>query len=483
MKKLHLFILKSYLGPFIATFLISMFVLIMQFLWRDIDDFVGKGLEIWVILKLLWYISITLIPLALPLAVLLSSIMTFGSLGEHYELIALKSAGISLYRIMLPLIIFISGITIFAFFFSNNILPYANLKGISLLYDIRQHKPELVFKDGIFTNELDGYSIKIDNIDKNTGVMYGVSIYNHKSVNGNYEVTKADSGLMNINTVENNLDLELYSGYTYTDEGLDYKNRTTFPFRRVKFGKQNITIAMPGNDLKRTDEDLFKGNSIMLNLTQLSHTIDSVRNLLSERNKYIKNSILQSEIRKKRIWESKKDSLLIAMTPPSDMSIKELMLGLDIDEKLKSTESALRYAREVKNKFEEDKNYNKRQNDYIRKSDVEWNKKFTLSFACLIFFFIGAPLGAIIRKGGLGMPFVVSILLFIVYWVISMIGERSAKEGAIMPFIGTWISSIILLPLGIILTYKSVTDSEIMNIEAYSNFFKKILNFFKKKRK
>ena len=262
MKKLHIFMLKSFAGPFVATFFISMFVLLMQMLWRYIDELVGKGLDFSVIAELLFYFSTSLIPMALPLAVLLSSIMTFGTLGENYELIALKSAGISLYRIMFPLIVLIVFLTIFAFFFSNNILPVANLKAGSLLYDIKRHKPELSFKEGVFTNDLEGYSIKIDRINKETGMMYNMLIYNHKVIPGNYEVTKADSGMMLTNPKSNVMELVLFHGHTYTDEGMKSSNRRTFPFRRLKFDKQSLLIELPGNELKRTDEDMFKSSII-----------------------------------------------------------------------------------------------------------------------------------------------------------------------------------------------------------------------------
>ena len=270
--------LKSFIGPFVATFFISMFVLIMQFLWRMIDEIVGKGLEFTVIAELLIYVATTLVPMALPLAVLLSSIMTFGSLGENYELIALKSAGISLYRIMKPLIILIICLTVFAFVFSNNILPVANLKFYSLLYDIRKQKPEMSFKEGIFTNDLEGYSIKIDKINKETGMMYNMLIYEHKDGSGNYDVTKADSGMMISDAKSNLMELVLYNGHSYTDEGMKNPgSRKTFPFRRLKFDKETVLIELPGTDLKRSDEDGFRSYSMMLNLKQLSHSIESAR--------------------------------------------------------------------------------------------------------------------------------------------------------------------------------------------------------------
>lgn len=483
MKKLHLFMLKSFTGPFIATFFISMFVLLMQMLWRYIDELVGKGLDFSVIAELLFYFSITLIPMALPLAVLLSSIMTFGTLGENYELIALKSAGISLYRIMYPLIILIVLLTISAFLFSNHILPYANMKAANLLYDIKRHKPELSFKEGVFTNDLEGYSIKIDKINKKTGMMYNMLIYNHKTVPGtNYEVTKADSGMMINNPNNTFMELVLYHGHTYTDEGLkpNSSNRKTFPFRRLKFDKQTVLIELPGSELKRRDEDFV--TSIMLNLNQLQYTIDSLQNKLNNQKQEEAKRLLAVNYERTKASNLKKDSIYRQETIGKKQDIDSLFHTYDAEEQKRATENALQYARDVKMGMQGNLNFYLKQEEQIRKNQIEWHKKFTLSFACVIFFFIGAPLGGIIRKGGLGMPVVVSVLLFIIYYVISMIGERAAKEGVIPVWFGAWLSSFILLPFGILLTYKSVTDSEIMNGEAYMNFFKKINAFFKRRK-
>lgn len=474
--------LKSFIGPFIATFFISMFVLIMQTLWRMIDDLVGKGLDFSVIAEFLFYVAITLVPMALPLAVLLSSIMTFGNLGENYELIALKSAGISLYRIMKPLIILIIFLTGLAFVFSNNVLPVANLKMYSLLYDIRRQKPEMSFKEGIFTNDLEGYSIKIDRINKNTGMMYNMLIYNHKDGNGNYEVTKADSGMM-ISDVKNNvMQLILYNGNTYTDEGMkNVSARKTFPFQRLKFDKETVLIDLPGSDLKRTDESLFRSASLMLNLKQLKSTIDSVQNFLNNKKAVDARRLLNSNFQRSKNPNPRQDSVLFEASQGKYSNPDSLFNSYDAEERRRAVDYALQYAREVKQRNQDDLYYYVAQQENIIKNQLEWHRKFSLSFACFIFFFIGAPLGAIIRKGGLGMPVVVSILLFIIYYIISMMGERSAKEAVITPGMGMWISAFILLPLGIILTYKSVTDSEMMSTEAYTKFFKKILSKLKKK--
>jgi len=474
--------LKSFVGPFIATFFVSMFVLVMQFLWRMIDELVGKGLDFSVIAELLLYVSMTSVPMALPLAVLLSSIMTFGALGENYELVALKASGISLFKIMKPLVIFIVLLTGVAFVFANDILPYANLKMYSLLYDIRRQKPELSFKEGIFTNDLEGYSIKVDRIDKNTGMMYDMLIYSHKDGNGNYEVTKADSGMM-VSDIKNNvMVLTLYNGHRYTDEGIkDLSLRKNFPFRRVKFGKQTVLIELPGTDLDRTDESRWNSSFKMLSIKQLNHMIDSVKNRVDAKRKKETNQLLTSNYQRSKNVNKQRDSVLIEQSSGRYSDLDSLFLSFDPDEQQRSATNALQYAREVKQKKQNEYQFYKTKQEQIIRSQLEWHRKFSLSFACFIFFFIAAPLGAIIRKGGLGMPLIISVFLFIVYYMISIMGEKTAREAVMTPAMGMWLSTFIFIPLGVILTYKSVTDSEMMNTESYIKFFKKITSFFKKK--
>ncbi len=475
--------LKSFIGPFIATFFISMFVLVMQFLWRMIDELVGKGLDFSVIAELLFYVSITMVPMALPLAVLLSSIMTFGNLGENYELVALKASGISLFKIMKPLVVFIVLLTGMAFVFANDVLPYANLKMYSLLYDVQRQKPELSFKEGIFTNDLEGYSIKVDRIDKNTGMMYNMLIYSHKDGNGNYEVTKADSGMMVSDVRANMMVLTLYNGHRYIDEGIkDLKNRNTFPFRRFKFGEQTITIALPGNDLNRTEESRWDSHSKMLSIDQLEQMIDSVQSGVDVKKNKETRQLLTSSYQRSKNRDKNRDSVLIEQSRGIYGNIDSLYLTFDPDEQQRVATNALQYAREVNQKKQNEYYYYKAKREQVIKNKLEWHRKFSLSFACFIFFFIAAPLGAIIRKGGLGMPLIVSVLLFIFYYIISMMGERSAKEAVLTPVMGMWLSAFVLLPLGIVLTYKSVTDSGMMSMDSYVKFFKKIKSFFKKEK-
>ncbi len=475
--------LKSFAGPFVATFFVSIFVLVMQFLWRMIDEIVGKGLDFMVIAELLTYMATTVVPMALPLAVLISSIMTFGNLGENYELIAFKAAGISLYRIMYPLMVVAICITLAAFFFSNNVLPVANLKFYSLLYDVRRQKPELIFKEGIFTNDLEGYSVKVDKIDKETGVMHNVLIYSHQGMNGNYEVTVADSCLMENDPAYNLMELILFNGYRYTDEGMqDPTLRQTFPFRRLKFDKLSVMIELPGTDLKRTDEEGFKSLSLMLNIKQLDYSIDSVQHYLHVRKAQDANGLLSLNYQRGKVNDPYRDSIFLTQTKGMTGNIDSLYRNFDPNEQQQIAQNALQYARDVKQRVQNDEYYYKAQDEVVIKHKIEWHKKFTLSLACLIFFFIGAPLGAIIRKGGLGMPIVVSIFLFIIYYIMSMMGERAAREAVLSPVVGLWLSSFLFLGLGVFLTYKSVTDSEMMSTEVYTDFFKKVTRFFKRKR-
>ena len=485
MKKLHLYMLKSFVGPFVATFFISMFVLIMQFLWRYIDDLVGKGLDGDVIIHLLSYVALTLVPMGLPLAVLLASIMTFGSLGENYELTALKAAGISLYRIMQPLIFLIILFTIAAFFFSNNVLPYANLKASTLLYDIKKQKPELSLKEGVFINDIEGYSIKVDKIDKKTGMMYDMLIYSHpkNTRRGNFETTIADSGIMEADKSGLFMEVQLYNGFTYTDEGGKSGNKDTYPFRRVKFDKQFFVIPLADNQLQRSDDDLFKDSYGMLNIVQLENAVDSLQKRLSGQKKGTIKGMLSDNYLIKKERNPQRDSVFVEETRGEARDLDSLYQNFDIQEQKSAVDAALKFAKSAQEKHRWDLQVNSRDEASIRRYNIEWHRKFTLSFACFIFFFIGAPLGGIIRKGGLGAPVVVSIFLFIMYYIIWMMGERAAREGALEPWQGMWISSVVLLPLGAILTYTAMTDSAVMSSESYMNFIKKIIGFFKKKKK
>ncbi|MFA9370556.1 MAG: LptF/LptG family permease [Labilibaculum antarcticum] len=483
MKRLHSFILKSFLGPLAFTFFICMFVLLMQFLWRYIDELVGKGLEWTIIAEFLFYVSATLVPMALPLAILLASIMTFGNMGENYELTAMKAAGISLQRIMKPLIILVILISLGAFYFSNFIMPVASLKTTTLLIDIKKQNPELILKEGIFTNDLPKFSVKVGEIDKNTGMMYNLLIYDHRENLGNTDVTIADSGTMVTSEDKLTMNLTLYSGNIYQEVKQKPRNRNkNHPSRRIKFQVFKQNISLPGTDLKRSDENRYKNSYRMLNLKQLDHQEDTLKLKLDE-DKHIFAKSLSSRYFQKEPRNLLQDSVKSVLIRQKVLDADSLFSNLSLLKKQTTISYALDKGRKTRETISRKNNELSAQVKWLRKFTNEWHRKFTLPFACFIFFFIGAPLGAIIRKGGLGMPVIVSILFFIVYYIISMTAERFSKELVIEPVLGMWMSSLVVLPLGIILTYKATTDSSVFNIENYIDVFKKInpLNLFKKK--
>jgi len=477
-KRFHKLILESFLGPFVLTFLIVVFVLLMQFLWRYIDDLVGKGLEMAVIAEFLMYTSASLVPMALPLAVLLASLMTFGNLGEHNELLAFKSAGISLQKIMSPVIVVVAFITVFAFFFNNTVLPYTNLKMRSLLYDIQKQNPELNIKPGIFDNTIEGYSIRVESKNTHSSLLKGIQIYDHSDRLGNIIVTVADSGYIKMTGDERYLIFTLYNGYTYSE--LQKKSREkrpkTYPSRRDKFQEQEMLVELIDYGLQRSDESLFKSSYQMMNLSQLEHVKDSLIDEIL---------VSQNELRTTlRISSYYRDKKYIYKTPPKDSTIAEKKLitlnydtifnSIKMEDQIRTLNQAIGAAHTasnyLNNAFVSQDNKVRR----LRKYQIELQRKYTLSLACLLFFFIGAPLGAIIRKGGLGMPVIVSVLFFIIYYIISLTGEKFTRESVFTPFVGMWISSFVLIPMGVFLTYKASKDSIIMNIDTYLNFFRKI---------
>lgn len=552
MKRLHKFILESYLGPLVMTFFVSLFILLMQFLWKYIDDLAGKGLEWTVIAELIVYASARLVPMALPLAVLLSSIMTFGNLGENFELTAIKSAGISLQRFMAPLIYLIIILSISAFFYSNHVIPYTNLKTGALIYDVKHQRPELQIKEGIFYNGIEGYSIKIAKKNHKTNLLQNIMVYDHKNNKENLYVTVADSGYMRMTADESNIILTLYNGYSYEEVDEPRKDRRKtekkHPLQRNIFDKQVVIFELTGLDFSRTDEELFKNNFQMLNLKQLIYFEDSLNNeyndliknfaITIKQNNYFKrenqllndidynkkgeattiieterkpeiserDSLLEHKKRNKhRITKIKtdlkkdliqkrydtafiekpiNDSLLIAesnQTNENKFYVDTAFHNLTIQNKNEAIKFALTYARAAQNSVDNSKKTFNYKQDRIRRHEIERHRKFSLSFACFVFFFIGAPLGAIVRKGGFGTPVVMSILLFIFYYILSISGEKFVREGVMPAYIGMWISSFILMPLGIFLTYKATTDSVILNSDTYFTMIKKLIARFSKK--
>lgn len=483
MKKIDIFIFKSFLGPFFLTFLISTFILLMQFLWRYIEDIAGKGLEYSVILEFLTYATATLIPMSMPLAVLLAALMTFGSLGENYELTALKSSGISLWRILVPLIVFSSMVSTGAFIFSNNVLPYTTLKLRTLMGDIRDKRPDIDIKPGVFYRGIKNYTIKIGEKDIESNTLRNVIIYDHSDNRGNVNVTYADSATMIIDDNQQYMIFKLYSGQSYSEIEDSKENKRKrenhYQHRRDVFESQTMIIKLEGFGLERSDENSLTKNYLMLNLSQLKYTHDSLNTKVFEARETFATSVFKKNIMKR---ENKND-LTRNFAELKKVDVYGKYQSLSIDEKKKAIEEALTIARAGKAYVaSQAKSLNWRQR-IVNRYMIEWHKKLTLSAACFIFFFIGAPLGAIIRKGGLGMPTVIAVFFFIFYYIISLTGEKMAGGSVFTPMGGMWLSSFIIFPVGVFLTYKATTDSVIFNVDAYLDPIKKAFRYNKLKAK
>lgn len=469
MKKLHKLVVTSYIGPFIATFFLSLFILLMQFLWKYIDDLVGKGLEWYIIAELLFYASATFVPLALPLAVLLSSIMTMGALGEHYELVAFKSAGISLNKIMWPMVVISGILVIAAFFFSNNVLPVANLKSLSLLYDVRHHRPAFNIMEGVYYKGIDNYVIRVDEKDSDGQTLRGIKIYDHSEKKGNTNLSTASWGTMEVTPDKRYLVLTLYDGINYKETAKDPLEPNK-PFQRTRFERQVRKFDLSVFDLSRTDEELFKSNFRMLNLNQLIFFEDSLSAELRQRKEQYVNTYLLRLNQLTRI-----DSARFAAIPAASYSHWEIDQGGYVRA---SAISILERAKETTRMNKDNVQFSHEDFRSRRRSlaryQIEFHRKFTLSIACIVLFLIGAPLGAIIRKGGFGLPVVVSVLFFVVFHVVSITGEKFVREGVLEAHQGMWIASIMLLPLGILLTIKASTDSALLDIDSYLQKFNKL---------
>ncbi len=488
MKKIHLLVLKSYLGPLILTFFIIIFILMMNFVWRYIDELVGKGLDAMVIIELLMYATINMIPMGLPLAILLATIMTMGNLGENHELLAMKSAGMSLMRIMKPLFWVIGIISIGSFFIVNNLVPYANRKMFTTLYDIKQQSQALDFQDGLFFNGIEDMTIRVDKQDPDTKLLHGVLIYDNRARNGNMTTTLADSGYIRLSDDKKFLLATLFNGESY-EQSRNHQWYTKSSLRRHQFDRQDGKILVSGFDFQRSDESMFGENSQTKNIVQLEHSIDSLGNLVNNI-----TTTAYTPLLREHIFASDPDAVAQIDTIEVDRSAKSFnaalidsIARLDTRTKDKIYEQALRSARNSRNMFSFDESTSKTALDQLYRSKNEWHRKLTLPVSILIFFLIGAPLGAIIRKGGLGMPIVISVAFFVVYYIISISGEKFAKEGTWSSLTGMWFPAMILIPLALFLSQKANNDSPLFDMDWYAgrikNLRERVESKFKKEDK
>lgn len=480
-KRLYLFILQTYLPQFMMTFFICLFIVMMQFLWKYIDELVGKGLAVNVIAELFFYAALTMIPLALPLAILLASLMTFGNLGEHLELTAMKSSGVSLLKVMKPLIVFITLVAIGAFFFQNDILPRAQVKMWTLLFSMRQKSPTLDIPEGAIYSQIPGYNLYVKHKNPNNGMLYNLLIYDVSTSQNYPRVVSADSGSLSMTHDKLHLVLKLSSGNWYEDVALGANSSMgSSMFRRESFDKKEIFIPYDAN-FTRMDDQTMKSQYIGKNISELNHTIDSVSKRVDSVGTQINNEmkVLAVVGVPSVTYEAHDTSRIevpahqVSLSRPIDFD--SIYNSLSVSDRLNVLSDAVSRASMAKQDYEF-RGYSMNEDKFIiRRHQIELQKKFTLSLACLIFFFIGAPLGAIIRKGGLGTPIVISVLLFIVYYIIDNMGYKLARDGRWEVWHGIWLSSAVLLPLGIFLTYKAVNDSAVLNIDAYRNFFRRLM--------
>ncbi len=479
-KKLYSFVLKSFLPLFVMTFFICLFIVLMQFLWRYIDDLVGKGLGVDVLGELFFYAALTMIPMALPLAILLASLMTFGNLGEHFELTAMKASGVSLIKAMRPLIVLMVLIAIGAFFFQNNVLPVAQTKMWTLLYSVRQKSPELEIPEGVFYDQIPGYNLFVESKNRDTGTLYDIMIYDISKGSDNASIMLADSGRMAMMEDQSHLFLRLWQGESF--ENLKDANRSmrNVPYRRESFSRKDILVPFDAK-FNRMDEEGMRSQYVGKNIAELRVAIDSMTTRVDSIGESYGKLVAESRYFGLPYSQTVRHDTVqveepipdVALTKP--MNVDSLFRGTGAGMQVNYLRAALNKANAQRQEHEFRGLVIKDERKLIRRHDIELQKKFTLSFACVIFFFIGAPLGAIIRKGGLGMPLVISVLLFIFYYIIDNTGYKMARDGKIAVTAGMWLSSAVLLPMGIFFTYKAVHDSALFNRDAYLNFFRRLI--------
>lgn len=472
-KRLDIFIVKSFLFLFVGTFFICLFIFMMQFLWRYVDELVGKGLEMSVMAQFFFYSALTLVPLSLPLAVLLASLITFGNFGERYELLAMKAAGISLLKIMRPLIILVCIICGISFYFQNVIGPIAQGKLGTLLISMKQKSPELDIPEGVFYSEIPDYNLKVGKKDRKTGMLYDVLIYNFKDGAENAHIIYADSGRMEMTADKQHLHLHLYSGELFENLKSQNMKAQNVPYRRESF-REKHTIIEFDSDFNMADASIMSNQATTKSMQTLQTSIDSMKYVGdSIGRQYYKEAI--GGVYSLPTGLSKDDTLKIERADIGLYNVDSLFEAATLMQKQKILSSATSRAESLQGDYSF-KTYTMDGNDYqIRRHRTEWHKKITISLSCLLFFFIGAPLGGIIRKGGLGMPVIVSVLVFIIYYVIDNSGFKMARDGKWVVWMGMWLSSSILAPLGVFLTYKSNNDSVVLNGDAYVAWFKRIV--------
>jgi lipopolysaccharide export system permease protein len=469
-KKIDKLIVKAFVGPFIATFFITLFVLVLQFFWLYIDDIVGKGVDMFTVGRLVGYVAATLVPLALPLAVLLSSIMTFGNLGETFELVAAKSAGISLLRFMRPLFLVSLVICYIAFLFNNDIIPVANLKMNTLKYDIIMSKPAFDIKEGVFYDRIEGYVIKIGKKEKDDSTIRNVVIYEQNPSGLQDNIIVAEKGKMVVTPDKKSLAFKLENGSIYQEKGERFTTNTEF--MRMNFSAFKKVLDLSSFKLNNTNDSAFRNNYQMLSMRQLNKMIDSLKKADdSYRDMTAKNVRGAMKFSK---WLDTTGWAVAAVKLPPAGKAKTFQDLIPDSAHITVTDKALAEINSVKSTLDQPSYlFDNEQND-LHLHQIAWHEKLTLSIACLVMFLIGAPLGSIIRKGGIGLPLVFAVIFFVIFFLLNNFGKKFVKEDVLTPLSGMWLPTYVLTPIGLFLTYKALHDSQLFNKEFYFRLIKNI---------
>lgn len=482
MKKIDRLILKSFLGPLALTFVIAVFVLLMQFVWKYIDDLVGKGLDFLVIGKLLFYASATFVPMALPIAILFASIMTMGNFGEHYELVAMKAGGISLSRVMRPLAVVAMLLAGTAFYFANNVLPVAMLQYRTILYDVTRKKPAINIRPSEYYTDIDGYVIRANEKDPDGVTLRDITIYDHTQGTFHTNTITAQRGHMQSSADDRYLFFTLYDGNIYSEETGNEKHFSR-PMTRASFAQQVFTFDISSFAFSESDSKFFEGNYQMMNVTQLKETAERLTDASHQRHCDHLASLTDSyrglnphheappeapaepQEPAQTLPEALTHRILMPETgEPVDCPSWDTRRGLDAVHDAAMRKSIIADAK-TNARMQVDKTKMHQQlidgdKQYIARHLIERQRKFTLSLACLLLFLVGAPFGSLVRKGGLGMPLVASVGFFVLYYVVGMICEKAVRESAMGP-VGMWVSTFVMLPIGLVLTYIATTDNQL----------------------
>lgn len=475
-RRLDLLVIRSYIGPFLVTFILSLFLFLMQFLWKYIDDLVGKGIEPVILAKLIFYSLADLVPMALPLTIMVAGLMTFGNLSESFELVALKSTGVSLLRILRPVLILMMGMAVLNFFFMNIVIPKANLEGKALLWDLRQKKPAFNIQEGVFYQQIEGFSMRIGKKYSDNETVEDILIYEYKKDDSKrLNVIRAEKGTMILSPDKRTLYFTLFNGVRYDEMTTNPQYSKTAPFNKMSFERQKMAIDLSSLDLKFTEREAYKGDHRLMGIKELNAELDSAetkrKHLFAENEKFMQRYFhLPGVLGYKGNPKLKApDSLFMPYKKP------DILRDFKADQQGQVLAGAINNSRGLKGTIDGLISSIKYEDEQSAPYQMEWHKKFTHSVLIVLLFLISAPLGAIIRKGGIGMPLVISVILFVLFYAINLVGEKVGKEGIMPIWAGMWMSSFILFPIGIYITSRAVKDSSVLSLEAYQKFFNRIL--------